>query len=316
MCGKLTEQFKKHLINHENMKKDVYKRFEIIEGHLPVYRSELYKLLENNEQRLLGKIKDIKDAVEATMLTNFQVLDERVDKFSELVDANLETLRKAIADNRDVYVSVINKTNLEQEERMNGFVEDLENIVNELYEVQSRLDGGAGGPPQRNYQASSININGADAGDIAKQLHDLEAHLNTSIITEKSVRKAQDKYLAEEIDKLCKQMAHIAEKLKIVVDEDGQVIDKNRSRNEQDLVSTKMTVDELVSQTRDLKVQLNDIKELIGKGDLESAQQKQDREKVSEAVQKELDKLRRKIEEKEENEYQQTASLDQVDGKI
>lgn len=71
LCGKLTEQFKKHLINHENMKKDIYKRFEIIEGHLPVYRSELYKLMEANENRALTKIKEIKDAVEQTMLTNF-----------------------------------------------------------------------------------------------------------------------------------------------------------------------------------------------------------------------------------------------------
>jgi hypothetical protein len=31
------------------MKTDVYKRFEIIEGHLPVYRSELYNFLETNE---------------------------------------------------------------------------------------------------------------------------------------------------------------------------------------------------------------------------------------------------------------------------
>jgi hypothetical protein len=30
------------------------------------------------------------------MLTNFQVLDERVDQFSELVDSNMETLRKGI----------------------------------------------------------------------------------------------------------------------------------------------------------------------------------------------------------------------------
>ena len=43
LCAKLTEQFKKHLINHESMKKDLYKRFEIIESHLPVYRSELFK---------------------------------------------------------------------------------------------------------------------------------------------------------------------------------------------------------------------------------------------------------------------------------
>ena len=71
LSAKLTEQFKKHLINHENMKKDIYKRFEIIEGHLPVYRSELYKLLESNESRAMVKIKEIKDAVESTMLTNF-----------------------------------------------------------------------------------------------------------------------------------------------------------------------------------------------------------------------------------------------------
>ena len=179
------------------MKKDIYKRFEIIEGHLPVYRSELYKLLESNESRAMTKIKEIKEAVEQTMLTNFQVLDERVDKFSELVDTNLETLRKAIADNRDVYVNVINKSNLENEERMNCFVDDLENVVNELYEIQSKIDngevgggGGAGG-------------GGASEG-LSKQLNDLEAHLNTSIITEKSVRKAQDKYLAEEIDKFAK----------------------------------------------------------------------------------------------------------------
>jgi len=53
------------------------------------------------------------------------VLDERVDQFSELVDSNMETLRKAIQDNREVFVSVINKTNEELEGRYNGYVEDL-----------------------------------------------------------------------------------------------------------------------------------------------------------------------------------------------
>jgi uncharacterized protein YicC (UPF0701 family) len=61
------------------MKKDIYKRFEIIESHLPIYRSELYKLLESTEARCLEKLKEVKDAIEASMLTNFQVLDERVD---------------------------------------------------------------------------------------------------------------------------------------------------------------------------------------------------------------------------------------------
>lgn len=61
------------------MKKDIYKRFEIIESHMPMYRSELYKLMETSEARVLGKMKEVKDAIEQTMLTNFQVLDERVD---------------------------------------------------------------------------------------------------------------------------------------------------------------------------------------------------------------------------------------------
>lgn len=85
LCAKLTEQFKKHLINHESMKKDLYKRFEIIESHLPVYRSELYKLMEQAESRQLEKVKELKDALSSTILTNFTALDDRVDQFSELV---------------------------------------------------------------------------------------------------------------------------------------------------------------------------------------------------------------------------------------
>lgn len=42
LSAKLTEQFKKHLINHEGMKKDMLRRFDFLEKHLPVYRSELY----------------------------------------------------------------------------------------------------------------------------------------------------------------------------------------------------------------------------------------------------------------------------------
>ena len=175
------------------MQKDIYKRFEIIEGHLPVYRSELYKLLETNEQRALKKIKEIKEGVEQTMLSNFQVLDERVDKFSELVDTNLETLRRAVADNREVYVSVINKSNIEQEERANSLVDDLEKLANEVYEIQTK-------------QVNTGTYSGEETQKMARQINDLEAVLNTSIITERSVRKAQDKNLAEELDKLRKDL--------------------------------------------------------------------------------------------------------------
>ena len=70
------------------MKKDLYKRFEIIESHLPVYRSELYKMMETAEARTLSKLKELKDALSQTILTNFTALDDRVDQFSELVSTD------------------------------------------------------------------------------------------------------------------------------------------------------------------------------------------------------------------------------------
>jgi len=38
---------------------------------LPAYRGEIYNVLEANETRVLEKMKEVKDAIEQTMLTNF-----------------------------------------------------------------------------------------------------------------------------------------------------------------------------------------------------------------------------------------------------
>lgn len=86
LSTRLTEQFKKHLVNHENIKKDIYKRFEFIEKHMPVYRGELYKLIEKSEGRMLIKMKELKDNVDNNLVSNFKVVDERFNQFSELVD--------------------------------------------------------------------------------------------------------------------------------------------------------------------------------------------------------------------------------------
>jgi hypothetical protein len=189
LCAKLTEQFKKHLINHEAMKKDLYKRFEIIESHLPVYRSELYKLMETTEARTLSKLKELKDALSQTILTNFTALDDRVDQFSDLVDNNMETLRRALQDNREVFVNIINKTNEDFEIKNNNLVEDLEKVADTMQQVRVKVDQG-----ERKIVEDTLKMQ--------KLVTDLEAHINTSIITEKSVRKAQDKHLAEEMDSL------------------------------------------------------------------------------------------------------------------
>jgi len=67
-------------------------------------------------------------------------------------------------------VSVINKTNEEVESRYNNFVDDLEKIIMADLELKTKVDE----------ETTKLN----------KAVNDLEAHINTSIITEKSVRKA------------------------------------------------------------------------------------------------------------------------------
>jgi len=120
----------------------------------------------------------------------------------------METLRKAIQDNREVFVSVVNKTNEELEGRVNSFVEDLEKVVSEVYSMQVKVENG-----DHRIKDESVKLN--------KAVNDLEAHINTSIITEKSVRKAQDSQLAEEVDNINKKMQVVSEKLQIQIDDEG-----------------------------------------------------------------------------------------------
>jgi NifU-like protein involved in Fe-S cluster formation len=88
---------------------------------------------------------------------------------------------------------VLNKTNEEIEGRYNSFVDDLEKVVNEVFAMQTKVDDA-----DKSIREEAVKLN--------KAVADLEAHINTSIITEKSVRKAQDQQLAEELDNLHKKV--------------------------------------------------------------------------------------------------------------
>ena len=112
----------------------------------------------------------------------------------------METLRKAVQDNREVFVSVINNTTEELEGRYNGFVEDLEKIINEMYTLQLNVE-------------SCDKLVKEETQKLNKGVFDLESHINTQILTEKSSRKAQDQFLAESIDKFQRAMKLVTEKI-------------------------------------------------------------------------------------------------------
>lgn len=65
----------------------------------------------------------------------------------------------------------------------------MEKVIDEVFQMRVKAENG---------EKKVID----DTFKLQKSVNDLEAHINTSIITEKSVRKAADKQLAEELDAL------------------------------------------------------------------------------------------------------------------
>lgn len=115
------------------------------------------------------------------------------------MDNNLETLRRALQDNREVFVSIINQTNEDFETKHNNMVEDLEKVIDEVFKVRVKAEKG-----EQKIVEDTVRMQ--------KMITDLEAHINTSIITEKSVRKAQDRHLAEEMDGIFKVVKSLQDK--------------------------------------------------------------------------------------------------------
>ena len=101
----------------------------------------------------------------------------------------METLRRAIADNREVFVNIINKNTEETRASQDNFVEDLEKVIDEVFQLRVKVEG-----TEKKFLEDTFAMQ--------KVVNDLEAHINTSIITEKSVRKAADRQLAEQMDQV------------------------------------------------------------------------------------------------------------------
>ena len=56
------------------------------------------------------------------------------------MDNNLETLRRALQDNREVFVNIINQTNEDFDTKSNNMVEDLEKVIDEVFKVRVKTE--------------------------------------------------------------------------------------------------------------------------------------------------------------------------------
>ena len=80
----------------------------------------------------------------------------------------------------------------------------------------------------------------------------MEAHINTSFITEKSVRKAGVQTLADEMDRINKKLAVVSDKLNVRIDEEGNQVSNNTNKIERSLKDNKRDIDKLSTELVEL----------------------------------------------------------------
>lgn len=101
----------------------------------------------------------------------------------------MDTLRKAIQDNRGMFVTMRNRFIEEMSKMHNSVVEDLESLSKEITFTQEKVE--------------EVDVRRTkDAEEVSKGFMEMEAFINTLIFNEKAARIAMTTQLSEDVDRV------------------------------------------------------------------------------------------------------------------
>ncbi|KAL4480269.1 hypothetical protein ABPG74_020785 [Tetrahymena malaccensis] len=157
MFTKLAEQFKNHLINTDNNRKDVEKRLVGLEKGQEDLRTETYKLVGDTQKAFENRLIEEKLNIELNVQTIAKGLDDKINKVEEESKKDVQFLTQAIENSREMFNNRINnmqnsleafqKLCEEQNEQVNIKIQDIkadisdfkEKINTALEELQSNV---------------------------------------------------------------------------------------------------------------------------------------------------------------------------------
>lgn len=93
---KLAEQFKNHLINTENNRKDVEKRLLNLERGIEDLRAESYKLVGETQKAFENRLKEEKRNMQIYVDTKSTALGDKISKLEEELNRDVDLLKKAL----------------------------------------------------------------------------------------------------------------------------------------------------------------------------------------------------------------------------
>jgi len=112
---KLAEQFKNHLINTENNRKEVDGRLTAVRSELEGHKLDTAKSHAESEERFDNKLKDQHSALETHVNTKVSVTHDKLTKLEEELNKDVEILKESLENNREIFTNRLN-TLLQQTE--------------------------------------------------------------------------------------------------------------------------------------------------------------------------------------------------------
>ena len=103
--AKFGEQFKNHLVNQENFRKETFIKVQDIENHIETTREELSDNLRIHQKTIENTLKDERSLMDNKINAQFRVLDDKTSKLQEELDSDVEILKEAIENNRSIFVN-------------------------------------------------------------------------------------------------------------------------------------------------------------------------------------------------------------------
>ncbi|OMJ82298.1 hypothetical protein SteCoe_17011 [Stentor coeruleus] len=218
MITKITESLKSTIISTEKWKSEVIKRFGKVDSYFQMYKNDMNKNIESNDERNLQKLKELQDGIEGHMLSNMKIIENRVETLAGMVESSLNTFEGSLLANRQGFVEIANKLNVEISENYGVICKDLQNLANEINNVKEEID--------------SLNDNNNEKiQEIIKRIAATESGALVLVTSEKLIRENMINRISEDFDERFKEIEDKATGIDERLNEEEKIQQGNDDRN-------------------------------------------------------------------------------------
>jgi hypothetical protein len=227
--SKLADQIRTNM-SSQNIQNKIYEEKILgLENFNSSLKEEIYKFVSNAEDRLIRKNKELQNFTEVNMRRNFEVLNSRINELSFNTDKNISIISGQLLDTRNKLNLKLDKNISENKIQFNNISEDLENIVNRVYNYESLL---------QEYD----NINQLTKIQIDKNLSDIQSKFEVNLVNEKILHRIEYDEMTSTINTVKEEL----EEFSIKVDNNITELMKNFEMNYLNLFErSKLSFDQM-----------------------------------------------------------------------